>query len=157
MNPTCHCPGYTGSLTDPPEVTWYGSYSYNTSGVAQDALLGLSPSFNSVSNTTGPFCLEGQVVAPSETFAIMDTVEDSSYPTANSGTDWTCCVGQSSLLREKSSGRPPSYPYPTQHGNNSNVGFCDGHIDAVPFTALFNPAKTAQNWNVDHQSHPEFW
>jgi prepilin-type processing-associated H-X9-DG protein len=46
---------------------------------------------------------------------------------------------------------------PPRHGRNYNVLSCDGHVSALDPRVLFNPVKTAVNWNNDHQSHEEVW
>jgi prepilin-type N-terminal cleavage/methylation domain-containing protein/prepilin-type processing-associated H-X9-DG protein len=140
-NRAYQCPAYTGAIRGDDGIqgeVWEGSYAYNTSGVG-DTDLGLSP--GSILSM-GPFRLETQVVAPSETFGIMDSFE----VTNSTGIDdINCQIGY---------GFPGSQQ---RHGKYFNVLCCDGHVVAVPVAALFSPTKTALNWNVDHQPHPGYW
>jgi prepilin-type processing-associated H-X9-DG protein len=46
---------------------------------------------------------------------------------------------------------------PARHGKNYNTLYCDGHVAALDPLVLFDLAKTAANWNNDHQSHPGIW
>jgi prepilin-type N-terminal cleavage/methylation domain-containing protein len=182
-NRAYHCPAYLGAMvgvTDETGVIWAGSYAYNTSGVAATlgdlgGGFGLSPVLSSqVVITNGPFCHEAQVIAPSEAFAIMDTIETSYDPTdylgpvlppnliANAGIDWIWCLLRPSPVKLVTSGEPGNLSatrttIPVQHGTYFNVVYCDDHVVAVPTTTLFNPTRTAQNWNVDHQQHPDLW
>ena len=80
----------------------------------------------------------------------MDTIQGFSYPMANSGEDWIWCLFHPNPIDFGTKIR-------LQHATYFNVVCCDGHVLAVPVTTLFNPLKTAQNWNVDHQPHTELW
>jgi prepilin-type processing-associated H-X9-DG protein/prepilin-type N-terminal cleavage/methylation domain-containing protein len=44
-----------------------------------------------------------------------------------------------------------------RHGKGYNVLFCDGHVELIPRLILFDPKKSAENWNNDHLPHPETW
>jgi prepilin-type processing-associated H-X9-DG protein/prepilin-type N-terminal cleavage/methylation domain-containing protein len=44
-----------------------------------------------------------------------------------------------------------------RHGKGYNVLFCDGHVELIPRQILFDPKKSAENWNNDHLPHPETW
>ena len=46
---------------------------------------------------------------------------------------------------------------PLRHGKGFNVLFCDGHVALVNRRDFLDPGKTAQNWNRDHEPHPETW
>jgi prepilin-type processing-associated H-X9-DG protein len=46
-----------------------------------------------------------------------------------------------------------------RHGGRWNVSFCDGHVENMRMTGLFNvgdPA-VAMRWNNDHQPHIQGW
>jgi prepilin-type processing-associated H-X9-DG protein len=47
--------------------------------------------------------------------------------------------------------------YPLWHGRNSNVAFCDTHVESGATLKLFNQTNSAVRWNNDHQPHPETW
>ncbi len=163
-NRSFHCPAYSGAILEgygsaEPDV-YQGSYAYNTyglidldaSGDEYTAGLGLSPEMSDTNFITGAFRREAEVISPSAMFAIMDTIEASSDPIANTGADWIWCFYRPSPVEL---GTPK--PIPVQHTTYFNVVYCDAHVLAVPESTLFNPAKSAQNWNVDHQPHPELW
>jgi prepilin-type processing-associated H-X9-DG protein len=41
-----------------------------------------------------------------------------------------------------------------RHGGRFDVGFCDGHVEAVAATKLFDPADNGlRRWNNDNQPH----
>jgi prepilin-type processing-associated H-X9-DG protein len=42
-----------------------------------------------------------------------------------------------------------------RHGGRWNIGFCDGHVENLRPTDLFNLSNSivAQRWNYDHQPH----
>jgi len=44
-----------------------------------------------------------------------------------------------------------------RHGKGYNALYCDGHVELIPRLVLFDPNKSAQKWNNDHQPHPETW
>jgi prepilin-type N-terminal cleavage/methylation domain-containing protein/prepilin-type processing-associated H-X9-DG protein len=45
-----------------------------------------------------------------------------------------------------------------RHRDRMNVAFCDGHIEAPKYLALFEKSETARaRWNVDNEAHPETW
>ena len=110
------------------------------------------------------------MIAPSEAFAVMDAIESlfnptpiigpppSTNATPNSGEDWIGCLYDPSPVE-----LGPNFEsfvrtkIPAQHGTYFNEVCCDGHVVAVPISTLFAPAKSAQNWNVDHQPHAELW
>jgi prepilin-type N-terminal cleavage/methylation domain-containing protein/prepilin-type processing-associated H-X9-DG protein len=45
-----------------------------------------------------------------------------------------------------------------RHGGKWNVVFCDGHVEALKASNLFNSSNAivAQRWNYDHQPHSQF-
>ncbi len=47
--------------------------------------------------------------------------------------------------------------YPARHGKNYNQLCCDGHVEAMAPSILFNVTNTASRWNNDHQPHFETW
>ena len=44
-----------------------------------------------------------------------------------------------------------------RHGQSYNVLSCDWHVELVSRVVLLDPKKSGQNWNNDHQPHPETW
>jgi prepilin-type processing-associated H-X9-DG protein len=48
---------------------------------------------------------------------------------------------------------------PQRHGRKWNVAFCDGHVENLSATNLFDEGRpeVASRWNTDHQSHNESW
>lgn len=170
-NASYHCPAYKGTISWPGPGPGYqslmGSYSYNQAGASTNndsgnTGFGLGSATSIFTPDVRPPHSEAQIVAPSEMFAIMDTstraqpplVLDSPQPVSFfsvgpgwSGLDFTGCFWLGLPRRNA----------PLPHGPAFNVLFCDGHVAPVRVTDLFNPTRTAQNWNFDHQPHPELW
>jgi prepilin-type processing-associated H-X9-DG protein/prepilin-type N-terminal cleavage/methylation domain-containing protein len=170
-NPAYHCPEYSG-LVSWPGYGGAGGYAYNVWGATWPlgaANLGLSGATEIGRLELSPR-REAQIVAPSEMFAICDTDEFIPYPEAtkiyvqqNYGYTWMgkgwsglyytfCAMSNAYVL-----GASGSVAHPIQHGKNMNMLFCDGHVAPVPALNMFDPRKTALNWNSDHQAHEEFW
>ena len=41
-----------------------------------------------------------------------------------------------------------------RHHGRHVIGFCDGHVEAIPFTKLFaDNAEARRLWNYDHRPH----
>jgi prepilin-type processing-associated H-X9-DG protein len=159
------CPAYIGPIMGKTSAgsvnaTEIGSYSYNLWGAGNaDAELGLGVGdYYGKKPPFPPAHRESDVVSPSGMFAIMDA-RGQGVPLLSppplfewSGFDWTFCqVGDPEDPGFLSVQNPP------QHGKYFNVLFCDSHVAPVRLADLFNPTNTAQNWNIDHQPHPEFW
>jgi len=160
-NRAYHCPGYPGVIPvgyggDPLNPTnWVGSYAYNTlgtyAGTTDELLLGLGPWYISTESPGLHAIHEADVRAPAEMFAFADA--RLMAPVQYTGgvqmgtTDMECGISSSEVY----------LPYPLRHGSSYNVASCDGHVDALRPSWLFNPAKCAVRWNNDHQPHPETW
>lgn len=42
-----------------------------------------------------------------------------------------------------------------RHRGRHVIGFCDGHVEAIPFAKLFaDDAEARSIWNYDHRPHP---
>lgn len=157
--------------------TVVGSYAYNEYGaVAEESLsygapyLGLGVSdfvFDlGVLEKIPPPHRESDVVTPSELFEVMDSLGgmfDSLTPGLGpsplqwTGADWIWCIGKTPQVAGSAYGDIDYLQNPPQHDKNFNVVSCDGHVAATRIVDLFNPATAAQNWNVDHQAHSEYW
>ncbi|MGP8238000.1 MAG: prepilin-type N-terminal cleavage/methylation domain-containing protein [Limisphaerales bacterium] len=172
-----HCPTYQGDLsTFQGSGPCYGSYAYNLWGCTWFGYSQINQnnpglsfiSLGVMANRGYPLRRDQDVSAPSETYAIMDTLaaiqNPPSLPSAFtvfgsglSGYDANGCV----YLKIDATGGMwnalTTFPIPIPHGKSLNVLSCDSHVAAVLFTNLFDPYKTAANWNVDHKSHPELW
>jgi len=155
-NRAYHCPAYQGLVRGKAGAAGpgLGSYSYNTVGAAPDNWI--VPMGLGGYSDVAPAIRESQLRAPSEMFALMDSVghleglAGEETPTTWAGQDYAECTRAvfGPLIRPQ---QPP------QHGKSFNVGFCDAHVSQVNLTDLFNPTNTARNWNNDHQPHPEYW
>ena len=46
-----------------------------------------------------------------------------------------------------------------RHGGRWNIGFCDGHVENLRTSDLFDLSKSvvAMRWNNDHQAHNQGW
>jgi prepilin-type N-terminal cleavage/methylation domain-containing protein/prepilin-type processing-associated H-X9-DG protein len=165
-NRAYHCPAYKGHIgvifptAYHVQTTYLGSYGYNAVGTWE---WGLWPSRNlglgglSIDQIDRPSAIsEAQVLLPSDMIefgepllALQDfypinrtplwTSGDTVSPLPISGHDLA-------LLR-----------YPLRHGQNSNVVFCDGHVEGRAPWKLFEMTNSAVQWNNDHQPHPETW
>jgi prepilin-type N-terminal cleavage/methylation domain-containing protein/prepilin-type processing-associated H-X9-DG protein len=171
-NRAFHCPGYTGALLNIGSGMWLGSYAYNTVGVQNGPEggrngVGLAPG-GTASGPNGPVTRDIQVIAPGETFAIMDSIQlppgtpfaGSTYGVAEGyGMDEIWCLYPSPgfIAFKGSPLSPHGDTIAKQHGRYFNVVFCDGHVMPVLLNELFNPSKSARNWNFDHEPHQELW
>jgi prepilin-type processing-associated H-X9-DG protein len=96
-----------------------------------------------------PAISESQVKAPSEMFAISDSrVGRPDASGSFSGADFMVFG-----LPQ----RPQDEIKTPRHANRYNVLACDGHVVVVARNVLLDPRKSGQNWNNDHQPHPELW
>ncbi len=171
-NPAYHCPAYSGQIHEWDGI-WQGSYSYNGWGASPGWN---APSFvgnfglglqlvevvaSPTTLTTLPPRSESQVLVPSEMFAMMDSrggqvggVYGSPFNPSVTGIDLTACfptwASPGGLLAAQ-------LQNPPQHGNVFNAASCDGHVEAVRLSELFNPTNIARRWNFDHQPHRELW
>lgn len=170
-NRSYHCPGYKEGvfIGDPSNFGGYpffGSYAYNGGGTLGDgrdtngvpSLLGLGytdqyfpPGNGKLQWISG--VSESMVKRPSEMFALSDAQLYRPLGTWWAGLDQMDCGGD--LYYNTIDPQPSDFW--RRHGKNLNVGFCDGHVSALEFKTLFDPAKTAQNWNNDNEPHRETW
>ena len=60
-------------------------------------------------------------------------------------------------IRHVAQESPAPLPFPPRHGRNYNILCCEGHVEGMSPSILFEPARTAARWNYDDQPHPEFW
>lgn len=156
-NRAYHCPGYRGpiSLWNQRGVGLpVGSYAYNWWGTAsagepvgtpQSAFLyGLGRAYEPFYGAFQPPCRESDVVSPSDTFAVGES-RLAGFPAIAENDLMTIGLG------------PWGGPFPPRHGKNYNQLCCDGHVEPIAPQVLFDPAKTAMRWNIDHQPHTETW
>jgi prepilin-type processing-associated H-X9-DG protein/prepilin-type N-terminal cleavage/methylation domain-containing protein len=165
-NRAYHCPGYKGYVAGTFEIagmitssTHYGSYGYNAEGTWiwgywPDPTLGLGGM--SEEDHRCSLVSETQVAVPSDMIQFGEPREVKTwiYPT-----DRTPLWSSLALLRGGADATAPDgyYRNPLRHGRTSNVGFCDGHVEAIVPSLLFNLTNSAVRWNNDHQPHPETW
>jgi prepilin-type N-terminal cleavage/methylation domain-containing protein/prepilin-type processing-associated H-X9-DG protein len=127
-----------------------GSYAYNADGMTgfkmSGKILMMGPGLG-----LGMLSLkvpDDRIVAPSEMYAIGDT-----RPALNRNTNG--CNGQILMWPWKLFGKPVEMKPP--HANGYNLLFADGHVSLIKQKDYLYPPRTAQNWNHDHQLHPESW
>jgi prepilin-type N-terminal cleavage/methylation domain-containing protein/prepilin-type processing-associated H-X9-DG protein len=168
-DPAYHCPGYGGAIEGVSQVRggWmgpYGSYAYNARGVISTwstndfiknpVVLGLGGKAYVKLNPDGRLTgttLEGQVIKPSEMFAIGESrwkKQGGLWP--KGGHDYM----QGGMIYVN---RGFWAFDPARHGRNYNQLFGDGHISAMSPWVLFNLTNTGALWNYDNQPHREFW
>jgi prepilin-type N-terminal cleavage/methylation domain-containing protein/prepilin-type processing-associated H-X9-DG protein len=161
-NTTWHCPTYIaeGGTVEweppPPQGGAFkvsSSYAYNAFGMSG---YGISGQFGVRKGgwlglgdlrITVP---DNQIVAPSEMYAVGDTRpvqgrNSNGFHGAVEMRPWK--LFPSAKVNEA---EPP-------HANGYNLLFADGHQSLVKRTDYLFPPRSAQNWNRDHQPHPELW
>jgi prepilin-type N-terminal cleavage/methylation domain-containing protein/prepilin-type processing-associated H-X9-DG protein len=153
-NRAFHCPGYAGKISGPPDSTTagrMGSYAYNTVGAAGSPRLpeglGLGPIvfWTNALGAPVPPVSESEVRIPGAMLAMGDSLRKVDW---DEGSDfWRCGLDQQSTLAA----------YALPHGGNYNQLRCDGHVEGLSPSLLFNPTSTAALWNYDHQPHSELW
>jgi prepilin-type processing-associated H-X9-DG protein len=154
-NPSYQCPSVDlpyGHLIWPHVL-----YAYNRSGTDE---LGGEPGANTflgLGNTENdrdwiPPISESQLKVPSEMFAISDSRIYHTLPGSLGiwGSDDFMACGLEPLSFTAEIRTP-------RHGKGYNVVFCDGHVVLVARPVLFDPSKSAVNWNNDYQPHSETW
>jgi len=156
-----HCPSYTGYVSGLGGAfngdVYRGSYGYNVQGAlgdGKDLNLGLGTGYYSWGFHPAEIT-EARVLAPSDMIEIGETrlqlgpADVLAFTGALlwSGTDILVCGSPFTDVQR----------YPSQHGKNCNVVFCDTHVEGVPPPVLFNRTNSAARWNNDHQPRPEAW
>jgi prepilin-type processing-associated H-X9-DG protein len=142
----------TGSWqTTPPSATWLG--------LTAPAMV-VGPT-----NDMGILVKEGWVVMPSDMIAIGDAplTEDKTVGAVTAS--WF--LGQpffyASWYNQTMRGSPTSdlgvQGMSKRHGGKWNIAFCDGHIENLRASQIFDVSNSAvaQRWNRDHQAHNETW
>jgi prepilin-type processing-associated H-X9-DG protein len=63
------------------------------------------------------------------------------------------------LARGLPAGDPAAKANQQRHAGRWNVGFCDGHVENLRPSDLFNLSNSvvAMRWNNDHQPHLQGW
>jgi len=144
-NEAWNCPAYIarGGLVSAAklQVGSFGiSYSYNWQGMAtgKDFHLGL-----------GLLPIHGKkeltVTAPSQMYAVGD---------ARSRVYGRGIAGYVKMLPWTFNDPPEVTPV---HSQGFNLLFCDGHVAYVKRSDYLYPPRSAANWNVDNQPHPDAW
>ncbi|HEV2454995.1 MAG TPA: DUF1559 domain-containing protein [Verrucomicrobiae bacterium] len=132
------------------------SYAYNADGIVsyksigkRTWVLGSPPLGLGDLNLKVP---DNQVVAPSEMYAIGDSrpggFPDREFRGGITMQPWE--LAPSALHAKYTEAKPP-------HANGYNLLFADGHVGLVKRRDYLYPPRSAQNWNRDHQPHPELW
>jgi prepilin-type N-terminal cleavage/methylation domain-containing protein/prepilin-type processing-associated H-X9-DG protein len=164
-NRAYHCPGYKGLLAARWGGTpwlFYGSYAYNWYGTAANQGMtttntyGLGPAWGLPENGWGANqephpVAESAVRAPSEMFALADSELYTRQPVPP--LDTATPVGQEQM----SCGWGKDAPTPPRHGKHYNFACCDGHVEGLNPSWVYNPTNCAVRWNNDHQPHMETW
>jgi prepilin-type N-terminal cleavage/methylation domain-containing protein/prepilin-type processing-associated H-X9-DG protein len=155
-NRAYHCPGYKGPLSEPSDgvsMLHVGSYAYNGYGTDYAvwwSSLGLGAvAFRGagVGFTSAPPVRVSMVRAPSEMIALADSELGGLTSQSAVGIDFL----------EAPPGTLLPAPYPPRHGQDYNFAACDGHVEGMRPSVLFDPRASAVRLNNDHQPHPETW
>ena len=118
------------------------SYSYNWLGIGAGGRgtppLGLGHLPQNVAK-------ELAIVAPSQMYAVADArcIKGQSFAGVAG------CIKMSAYKLGNETAAP--------HGRGYNMLFVDGHVAWVKRNDFLYPPRTARNWNVDNQPHPEAW
>jgi prepilin-type N-terminal cleavage/methylation domain-containing protein/prepilin-type processing-associated H-X9-DG protein len=170
------CPGYNrlqglylqGQGQWAFEDTW-GSYSYNAGDAGYDhtQILGLGGQY--LGNGQWPATPESQVINPSDMIGFGDSpLVPTFIRYVPSDDNLLPPHGDSEYLRWGTfiqfykavvAGLPANDRFiqgmNQRHGGRWNIGFCDGHVENLRPTDLFNLSNSivAQRWNYDHQPH----
>jgi prepilin-type processing-associated H-X9-DG protein len=164
-NPAYHCPAYKGYILHPTTIgnggfsgDFFGSYGYNAEGTWKfgywpDANLGLG-GLSEPGHRAG-LVSEAQVLVPSDMFAFGEPrLARFTFPPALPVVLWSSFE----LLRGGADTvGPPLYLDPLRHGRNANLVLCDGHVEAISSSRMFDMTNSGARWNNDHQPHPETW
>lgn len=96
---------------------------------------------------------EDRIVAPSEMYAVGDS-RAVQYQNVNGLEGWIIMQPWKLLP----SGVHANFTEAASpHAEGYNLLFADGHVSLVKRRDYLYPPRTAQNWNRDHQPHPELW
>jgi prepilin-type N-terminal cleavage/methylation domain-containing protein/prepilin-type processing-associated H-X9-DG protein len=163
-NHSYQCPAFDWAAWPGGALPWLNSgstpaYAYNRFGLNTEGGIPESQSFLGLGNIEYgdgmmlriPPISESQVKAPSEMYAITDSriYLDFAIPSRWAGVDYML----PGLPPDSSTGEMKT----PRHGEGYNVVACDGHVVLVERRVLFDPRKSWQNWNNDHEPHQEFW
>jgi prepilin-type N-terminal cleavage/methylation domain-containing protein/prepilin-type processing-associated H-X9-DG protein len=149
-----------------------GAYGYNASGLGMvqgidygfhgsgEPSLGLGGLNTPQGGSTAP-TRENQVVSPSDMIAMGDASFDENPLGGHLFLEEV--FWQPSFYDLTVRGLPPGSPAAQamrqRHGGRWNVGFCDGHVENLRTSDLFNLSSSvvAMRWNNDHQPHNQGW
>jgi len=146
-NAAWNCPVYMarGGILTPEQVeenSWGISYAYNWLGIGAGAK-GTAPL--GLGHLPKNSAKELAVIAPSQMYAVPDA---------------RCYVGKSfvGIAGEiKMNAYKMENETAEPHGSGYNMLFVDGHVDGVQRKDYLYPPRTAHDWNLDNQPHPEAW
>jgi prepilin-type processing-associated H-X9-DG protein len=119
------------------------SYAYNWLGIGAGGK-GASPPLG-LGHLPKNVAKELAVVAPAQMYAVADArcYVDQSFAGV---------VGEIKMTYTKMENEAPE-----PHGSGYNMLFVDGHVDWIQRKDFLYPPRTARNWNLDNQPHPEVW
>ncbi len=161
-----HCPGYKGPVLARAAGNgqygslrpYIGSYAYNGYGTDLSwwSSLGLGAEAYAgagAGNTSAPPVRVSMVRAPSEMIVFADSQIDwtSFYPDGGASRFF---VPPQTLQRGLA--LDPA-AYPPRHGRDYNFAACDGHVEGMRPSLLFDPRANAIRLNNNHEPHPETW
>lgn len=164
-NVAWHCPTYIaggGTVEWQPPPPHGGvfkvssSYAYNAFGMSGFGTSGTTRWQKGAWLGLGDLQLtvrENRIMAPSEMYAVGDT-RPVQYPNSKGSIGavemqpWQ--LMPIIIFNNVNESKPP-------HAEGYNLLFADGHQSLVKRRDYLYPPRTAQNWNRDHQPHPELW
>lgn len=164
-NLSWHCPAY---LAEGGSVLWQppppgggrfkacSSYAYNAFGMVGSGVNGVALMRKGSWLGLGDLkqtVPENRIVAPGEMYAVADT-RPLRYE-GRSGVEGSVEMHPWQLI--PSGLNPKNAEAGPPHADAYNILFVDGHVNPVKRRDYLYPPRTAQNWNRDHQPHPELW
>jgi prepilin-type N-terminal cleavage/methylation domain-containing protein/prepilin-type processing-associated H-X9-DG protein len=128
-----------------------GAYAYNDFGVLYN---GTFPGDRT--GLSGQLALgrrpvaEASIKAPSNMYAIGDTVDFTTWPNKKRGGDYSYYFASSAIRANPKYGFAGTMIF--QHGLKDNMLFVDGHVEAIGVTNLFKTdPDSRRHWNNDDQ------
>jgi prepilin-type N-terminal cleavage/methylation domain-containing protein len=161
-NTAWQCPTYIANkgiakfVPPPPgggEFTAWSSYSYNAYGMSDLKIAGAAGSGKRALGlgNLNVSAHEQQIASPSEMYAVADSrsvwqQNANGFAGQEVMNPWDLGMGFMAITEANA-----------PHSEGYNLLFNDAHVDLVKRSDYLYPPRAAQNWNRDHQPHPEVW
>ena len=163
------CPAYNrlrGAFVDlGGEEAWAsgrGAYGYNAGGLSRvQGIRYFGPNTLGLGDEGTAPVRESQVVSPSDMFAVGDTFFDENPLGGHLflSNVFMYQVFSDLTIRGLPPGNPATQAMRQRHGGRWNMAFCDGHVESLRISDLFDLSNSlvAARWNNDHQPRNQGW